>query len=923
VIADVVQFALLGLATGAVFALIGHSVVAVNVGSGVLDFSAGAFGMIGALTFYGHRGQGQFGALGGLVLALGIAAMMGAAAHLLIMRPLANAPAASRIFASLGLMTTLFAGVALFTKNKGAPQYVESPLPGGELSLGFGISIGWDRVTATAIAIGATILLIIARRHTRLGLASSAVAENRFIAATMGWSPNLIGAVTWAVGSMVATTGAILFAAFASLSPENLTFLVIPSLAAALIGRFQSFGWTLAGALAIGITQSELTRFVRTPGWPTATPLLVIIGVLALRGTSLPARTENAEQRPNVGTGRLRWTTTLLVPVLVLIGALHLTTAWTAAFTVTFTYALIILSVIVLTGYAGQLSLAQVTMAGVGAYFTALIAVETGMPLLLAMICGVAAITPLAILVALPALRTRGHVLAVSTFGLAAAIDALVLNNPSTAVYTEGKPLGSLSLFGFDLSGLNSPTAFAITCLVVFTIVAVGVANLRRGRVGRRLLAVRSNEVAATSLGISVVSSKLYAFWLAATIAALGGAMLEARFGIGDVSSFPLIDNINILLFAVIGGLGWIATAVAAGLAMPGGLSQELVLRITSHPGGWFLFIGAILAVLNVIQAPNGLVPIYVAIGRWTARRTVHLKAMVQRLPLLVRARPVRAKDVSMPVRARAITRVRESSLEIDRVTVRFGTQAALRDAGLTLNTGEIVGLIGANGAGKSTMIDVATGFRAPNEGSVLLDGRPIDRLSPVRRARAGVVRTFQGLELFDDMTVLENLRVATDKTSSYHYFSDLVWPRRGPLTDATQVAIQELRLQPVLHRLPSELDYGKRRLVAIARALSMAPSLLLLDEPAAGLDRRERRELANLIGRLAREWGIGVLLVEHDVQMVFDVCERVIVLDFGHVIADGSVGEVRSSDAVRIAYLGEIAGESPVSTSPLIASER
>jgi sulfate-transporting ATPase len=239
-------------------------------------------------------------------------------------------------------------------------------------------------------------------------------------------------------------------------------------------------------------------------------------------------------------------------------------------------------------------------------------------------------------------------------------------------------------------------------------------------------------------------------------------------------------------------------------------------------------------------------------------------------------------------------------------VTVRFGVQPALSDAGFSLETGEIVGLIGANGAGKSTMIDVATGFRPPNAGDVLLDGRTINRRSPAARARTGIARTFQGLELFDDMTVLENLRVATDRTSAYHYVSDLLWPRRGQLTDATQVAIQELRLEPVLHRRPSELDYGKRRLVAIARALSMAPTFLLLDEPAAGLDERERRELAHLIKRLAAEWGIGVLLVEHDVQMVFGVCERVVVLDFGRVIADGPMQEVRRSDAVRAAYLGE-----------------
>jgi sulfate-transporting ATPase len=899
---DFIEFALLGLATGAIYGLIAHSVVAVNVGSGVLDFSAGAFGLVAALAFYEHRGHGFLGNCYGFVLALGIAGTMGATAHMVIMRRLANAPPTSRIFASLGLMSAIFTGEALFTKNKGATVFVDSPLPGGHLQIGSRIDIGWDRLTVAGISVVITILLVLAQKYTRLGLASSAVAENRFVAATMGWSPDAIGAITWAVGAMVAAVGAILFAALAELSPQNVTFLVIPSLAAALIGSFRSFVWTFIGALAIGVTQSELAFYVHSPGWSTATPLLAIIAVLAFRGTSLPQKTEASERRPTVGSGRLRWGTSLLIPAIVFVGALQLTTAWIAAFSVTFIFALIILSIVVVTGYSGQLSLAQMTMAALGAWFTSLIAIETGMPLILAMILGVVACVPVAMLVAVPAFRTRGHVLAVSTLGLATAIDALVINNPDTQLITEGKPLGTFSLFGYDLSGLTNPTRFALATFVVFVAAAVGVANLRRGRVGRRLLAVRANELAAASLGISVVATKVYAFSLAAMIAGLAGAMTEARFGVGDVSTFPLLENINIVLAAVIGGLGWIATSVFGALGIPGGLSQQAVQTAIPNAGLWFLFIGGVGAIIIVMQAPNGILPFKLAAVKALGRHaTGTFKRVLRREDEVV-------GESSLPPAsgARHIIRVQKTSLEVAGITVRFGDQAALSDAGYVLNTGEIVGLIGANGAGKSTMIDVTTGFRRPNAGSVLLDGTPIDRLSAAQRARSRIVRTFQNPELFDDMTVLENLRVGTERTRWHHYATDLAWPRRSRLTDETEVAIQELRLEPVLHRLPTELDYGKRRLVAIARALSMAPSLLLLDEPAAGLDGIERRELGHLIGRLAREWGIGVLLVEHDVQLVFSVCERVVALDFGRVIAEGSVQQVRNDPAVRAAYLGE-----------------
>jgi sulfate-transporting ATPase len=259
-------------------------------------------------------------------------------------------------------------------------------------------------------------------------------------------------------------------------------------------------------------------------------------------------------------------------------------------------------------------------------------------------------------------------------------------------------------------------------------------------------------------------------------------------------------------------------------------------------------------------------------------------------------------------------------TLELRDVTVRFGSQSALAGVSLELRTGDLVGLIGPNGAGKSTLIDVVTGFQQVSGGSVLLDGRPVNRLGPARRARAGISRSFQGLELFDDMTVLENLRTAADQVAPWSYLADLAWPRPSRLTAATAAVIDVFRLETVLGRRPPELDYGKRRLVAIARALSAAPALLLLDEPAAGLGQRERQELAGLLRQVSADWGIGVLLVEHDVEMVFAVCERVVVLDRGQVIAAGPAAEVRSSSAVVAAYLGDAEAQGAAPAGPVEA---
>ena len=192
-----------------------------------------------------------------------------------------------------------------------------------------------------------------------------------------------------------------------------------------------------------------------------------------------------------------------------------------------------------------------------------------------------------------------------------------------------------------------------------------------------------------------------------------------------------------------------------------------------------------------------------------------------------------------------------------------------------------MLGLIGPNGAGKTTFIDAVTGFNRAT-GEVVLDGVRVDRWSPRRRSRAGIGRSFQTLELFESLTVRENLRVASERRDLLAYLTDLVRPGKPPLAPAAVVALREFGLEADLDRRPDELPYGRRRLVAIARAVAGAPSVLLLDEPAAGLDDGETAELGRLVRRLADEWGLAVLLVEHDVALVLDVSDRVVVLDKG-----------------------------------------
>ena len=529
-----------------------------------------------------------------------------------------------------------------------------------------------------------------------------------------------------------------------------------------------------------------------------------------------------------------------------------------------------------LTGYAGQVSLGHGALVGLGSYATALLMVDAHWSFWAAALAGMAVSTVAGLVMALPALRLSTWYFALVTLTFAQVVTDLL-------VEWRGLTRGFSGIVGIPAPAIGgrplTPTEVYLAVAACVVLAFFAIRNLTRSRYGRGMVAARDNPLAATASGISLLRIKLFAFAVSAALAGLAGAFYAVQKTVLTPEDFSADFSIFFLLIIVVGGLGRLWGPVVGTLIFF--LLPELLGPLQS----WRLLIYGVILLVLMVFAPHGLMGM----------------AFWQRW----RPRPPLAADAGLP----AVRAIRRLSLRVHDLHKHFGGVAALAGCALTAEAATTHALVGPNGSGKTTTLNVISGFIRSDRGSVTIGDTEVSKLAPHEVARLGVGRTFQTPKLLNDMTVLDNVRLGgfvSERATALEIALGL--PRgRADHHESSAAALALLRFVGLAERandLAGDLPHGQQRLVEIARAMAGQPSLLLLDEPAAGLSMDELDRLGALIEAIVA-LGTTVLVVEHHLELIARISRSVTVLDRGKVLAAGTPDEVFSHPEVERAYMG------------------
>lgn len=524
------------------------------------------------------------------------------------------------------------------------------------------------------------------------------------------------------------------------------------------------------------------------------------------------------------------------------------------------------LGLTVLLGYTGQISLAQATFYGIGAYAVALGTTRWGMNWWVALALGLAAAALLGVVVGMTTLKLGGHYLAMVTISFQIIFGLVVVNWIAVTGGPDG--ISGIKRPPFLVS-LHSAQAYAWFALGALLVLATLVWLLRSSALGRAMVAIRENELAAEALGVDTLRVKVTAFALSGMIAAVGGAIYASGFLYISPDSFGLDHSIELLAMVLVGGSeSVLGSVLGAGMLT---LLPEFLREFKKI----YLVIYGFVIILVIVFMPEGLWGYVNLLGRRFVKRT----------PLPKAKRQYQVGGGGKPG---------EEILVVAQLSKHFGGLKAVDSVDFVVRRGEVHALIGPNGSGKTTCINLISGIYVPTFGSIRFLGNSITGIRPHRITRGGMARTFQNLRLFRELTVWENALVGSQRAGG----------DAAEIRDRAMAAIEFVGLEDKVHEKCKNLAYGHQKLVEIARVVSAGPELLLLDEPAAGLNQTEKQEMVRLLKRL-HDQGLTMLLVEHDMSLVSQVSDTMTVLNFGKKISEGSPEHVLADPVVVEAYLG------------------
>ncbi len=633
---DYAYYLLLGSGAAAIIAAFGIGLVITYQGSGVVNFAYGAIAMWVAYVYADLRngaypfpipglpGRYHFGHDIGfrwaMALSMITAALVGLIVYLAVFRPLRRAPALANVVVSIGLVIIFTTLVDRRFADK-VTLRVGSILPRQPVRFAEDVTVARDGLWLASIVAVLAAVLWAASKHTRIGLSTRAAAESEKGAVLLGFSPDFLAGLSFVVATVIGGFVAILASPMIQLSSGVFTFgFLIPALGAALIGQFRNIWPTVAAGMAIGMIQSTFTKMQSDLGWfpkygaREGLPFLVIIIVMVVLGERLPDRGAVGGWRlPAVPEAKVTPLTVIAPVVLAIAGLLLLGPLWRGAIMTSTIAAVLALSLVVLTGFGGQTSLAQMAFAGVAGFALSKLAIQWSIPFPIAPLLAACCATVFGLVVGLPALRVRGTNLAIVTLAGGVAISEFIFKNPRYIgdVSTGGATIPHPKLGGWDLAlvlgSKSSRPVFGIFLVAVALLLSLAVANIRRSATGRRMLAIRSNERAASAIGISVASGKMLVFSLSSFIAAVGGCLIAYRFGTVSDVSYGTVASLAALAVAYLGGITSVSGAVTAGIVASSGVAFYGTSRVVGSLGTWEALIGGVLLIVTAIHNPEGI----------------------------------------------------------------------------------------------------------------------------------------------------------------------------------------------------------------------------------------------------------------------------------------------------------------------------